>query len=111
MSGQAKGKVLVVGATGQLGGLVVKKLASRGVAVRALSRPRSDHSHLKMQGVEIVLGDLLDSSSLSAACEGADVVISTATAHIPRFPEDDFRLVDDLGYANLIDACRRRGVS
>src|ERR1041385_1524925 len=104
-------RVLVVGATGQLGGLVVKKLAQQSVPVRALTRPLSDRAHLNIPGVEIVLGDLMDLPSLQAACSGIDIVISTATAHIPRFPEDDFRLIDDVGYENLIEACARQRVS
>jgi uncharacterized protein YbjT (DUF2867 family) len=104
-------KILVVGATGQLGGVVVKRLAQQGIKVRALSRPQSVHSHLRVPGVEVVLGDLMDPSSLAKACDGMTLVISTATAHIPRFADDDFRLVDDIGYANLIEACRKQAVS
>lgn len=111
MSEAAKSKILVVGATGQLGSVVVKKLVGRGVPVRALARPLSERSHLEMPGVEVVLADLMDPPSLRAACRNIDLVISTATAHIPRFPKDDFRLIDDIGYANLIDACKEGGVS
>ena len=111
MSSKPENKVLVVGATGQLGGMVVKKLAGRGVAVRALARPSSSHAHLDVPGVEVVLGDLMDPPSLQAACAGIDIVMSTATAHIPRFSKDDFRLVDYVGYVNLVDACRQQGVS
>ncbi len=103
--------VLVVGATGQLGSIVVKKLVGRGAAVRALARPSSDRNHLNMPGVELVLGDLMDPSSLHDACVGIDMVISTATAHIPRSPTDDFRVIDDIGYSNLIGACKAKGVS
>lgn len=63
-----------------------------------------------MPGVEVVAGDLMEPSSLRTACADVGTVISTATAHIPRLPKDDFRVVDDVGHANLIDACGRQGV-
>lgn len=111
MSELEKSRILVVGATGQIGNVVVKKLARQGYDVRALARPLSDHAHLNIPGVEIVTGDLMEPSSLEAACKNIDVVISTATAHIPRFTKDDFRVTDDIGYANLISACKKQGVS
>jgi len=111
MSDIPNGTVLVVGATGQVGGVVVSKLANQNRLVRALARPMSDYEHLKRANVEIVFGDLMDPQSLANACSDVDLVIATATAHIPRFPKDDFRLIDDIGYVNLIEACRQQGVS
>src|SRR5258706_7803737 len=111
MSASGNGLVLVIGATGQVGGVVVRKLADQHRPVRALARPESDYAHLNLPGVEIAMGDLMDPASLDAASAGVDMVISTATAHIPRFPTDDFRRIDDVGYLNLIEACKNQGVS
>jgi nucleoside-diphosphate-sugar epimerase len=49
--------VLVVGATGSLGGKVVDELLERGKNVRALVRPTSDASSLESRGVQIARGD------------------------------------------------------
>ncbi|MGW0877891.1 NmrA family NAD(P)-binding protein, partial [Streptomyces sp. NPDC002740] len=51
--------VLVVGATGSLGGKVVDELLERGKKVRALVRPASDASRLESRGVQIARGDML----------------------------------------------------
>lgn len=59
--------VLVVGATGSLGGKVVDELLKRGKSVRALVRATTDASRLENKGVEIARGDMLDLDSLVAA--------------------------------------------
>jgi uncharacterized protein YbjT (DUF2867 family) len=59
--------VLVVGATGSLGGEVVDALLERGKHVRALVRPAGDASSLEDRGVEIARGDMIDLDSLTAA--------------------------------------------
>lgn len=102
--------ILVVGATGQVGSAVVKAQGDRGVTVRALARIGSNCRHLQRCGAEIVVADLMDRSSLDSACAGIRTVIATATAHIPRRSTDDFRTIDDVGYRNLIESCKRSGV-
>ena len=49
----ATAPVLVVGATGNLGGKVVRVLLDDGKKVRALVRPNTDASRLEALGVEI----------------------------------------------------------
>lgn len=98
--------ILVVGATGQLGTSIVRKLRRDGRPVRSLVRKTSNYSHLLENGAEIVLGDLRDRSSLDAACQGVDTVIATANSALPREKADSFKDVDDKGYDNLINAAR-----
>src|SRR5262245_34691374 len=102
--------ILVVGATGQLGAVVVRKLCARGLRVRAMVRRDSSAAHLNALAVEKVEGDLLDSDSLRAACDGVDYVIATANAAVPRKPTDWFQTVDGKGYRDLVDHCVRCGV-
>ncbi|MEU3601575.1 NAD(P)H-binding protein [Streptomyces sp. NPDC006798] len=63
-------RILVTGATGQVGGAVVTQLHAAGVPVRALVRGEADFP----EGVQAVRGDLGDPSSLDTALEGVDSV-------------------------------------
>lgn len=100
--------VLVVGATGQVGGKVVDELIARGKSVRALVRPSSDAGKLEGKGVEIARGDMLDVDSLISAMTGADAVISSAAGYTRR---DKRALeIDTEGNTNLAIAAHRAGV-
>jgi uncharacterized protein YbjT (DUF2867 family) len=70
--------VLVTGATGRVGRLVVDELLRAGVRVRALSR-RPELATLPGD-VEVVAGDLTIPTSLDAALEEADAVFLVWTA-------------------------------
>src|SRR6476661_4665354 len=100
--------VLVVGATGSLGGQVVDQLLDRGKKVRALVRPSSDASKLEAKGVEIARGDMLDLDSLVAAMTGADAVITTAAGYTRR--NKNANAIDTIGNANLAEAAARAGI-
>lgn len=65
-----QGTVLVVGATGNVGSLLIPGLRAAGVPVRALVRDASKAQALREQGVEVVLGDLDAPETLDAAFEG-----------------------------------------
>ena len=101
--------VLLVGGTGQLGGRIARELLSRGVKVRALCRSGSGFGALKRMGAEIAIGDLRDSASLSAACAGADMVITTANS-VRRGGDDSVAAVDVAGTRALIDAASEANV-
>jgi uncharacterized protein YbjT (DUF2867 family) len=104
------GKMLVVGATGQLGRAAIHKLRARGAYVRALIRRASDVPELARLGVETVPGDLTQPDSLRKACDGVDTIVATATAAIPTRSSDTFDAVERDGYQNLIAAARSAGV-
>ncbi|HEV2166152.1 MAG TPA: SDR family oxidoreductase [Thermoplasmata archaeon] len=101
--------VLVVGATGDLGGRVVGALRARGKTVRALVRPGSDATGLPKEGVEVVRGDMLDPSSLGPAMAGVSALISTAIGYSGRRAGDSLR-TDFEGNRHLVDAARQSGV-
>src|SRR5947208_5830170 len=100
--------VLVVGATGSLGGKVVDELLERGKNVRALVRPTTDASKLESRGVEIARGDMLDLDSLVAAMNGADAVITTAAGYTRG--GKNAHDIDTAGNANLAEAAHRAGI-
>ncbi|HEY4320824.1 MAG TPA: NAD-dependent epimerase/dehydratase family protein [Gemmatimonadales bacterium] len=64
----------VTGATGRIGAPLLAALRARGIAVRALTRsPRPPHD-----GVEWIVGDLLDGGVLRRLVDGADVLFHAA---------------------------------
>ena len=68
------GKILVTGATGNVGSLLVPNLVSLGADVRALVRDESKAQGLKDTGIEVVVGDLERPDTLDSAFQGADKV-------------------------------------
>lgn len=64
-------KILVTGGTGKVGSEVLRELRRRGAAVRALVRKQEASAQLP-EGVEAVVGDLLDPASVQKALEGVD---------------------------------------
>jgi uncharacterized protein YbjT (DUF2867 family) len=63
--------ILVIGGTGNVGGALVGELLKRGANVRVLARKHSEEGNLPA-GVEVAIGDLLDSVSLEKALLGVD---------------------------------------
>ncbi len=105
--------ILVVGATGSLGGDICRRLAERGEAVRGLVRASSDADavdRLRALGLELVVGDLRDRASLDTACRGVRDVVSTATTVRSRQPGDSIEVTDEAGQCSLVDAARAAGV-
>jgi len=106
--------VLVVGATGLVGGEAARLLSAKGIGVRGLVRPSSDPT--KIEGLEkadvsIVRGDLRQPESLAAACRGIDAVITTVSAMPFSWQQSNtIQDVDRKGQMALIDAARKAGV-
>jgi uncharacterized protein YbjT (DUF2867 family) len=92
--------ILITGATGNIGGAVVKHLAQNQVPLRALVRDRQKASHLEAQGIELAQGDFSQPTSLDAALQG----IEKAFLVMPN----DRHQVELEG--NFIDAAKRAGV-
>jgi uncharacterized protein YbjT (DUF2867 family) len=80
--------ILVTGATGLNGGLVVRRLSEKGIPVRALVREPDTRNATKadalrmLPGVTVVSGDLAQPASLAGALDGVDkaVLISSSDA-------------------------------
>lgn len=100
--------VLVVGATGHLGGQVVDRLLANGKKVRALVRPASDAGKLQAKGVEIARGDMLDLDSLVSAMTGTAAVITTAAGYTGK--NKNAHEIDTRGNTNLALAASKAGV-
>jgi uncharacterized protein YbjT (DUF2867 family) len=83
--------ILVTGATGTIGGEVVRQLAARGEKVRAMTR---DPAKARVPaGVEVVRGEFLDAESVDAALAGATALFLVAVLG-PADSGRDARLVE-----------------
>jgi uncharacterized protein YbjT (DUF2867 family) len=69
-------KVLVVGATGSIGHLVVEEARRQAHVVRALVRDSKKAQRLP-RGTEVAVGDLTRPETLTAAVDGIDAVVFT----------------------------------
>jgi 2-alkyl-3-oxoalkanoate reductase len=71
--------VFITGATGFLGGTMARELASRGAQVKALARRPGRDKYLQgISGIEMVSGDLSDSSRLAELMQGCETVFHVA---------------------------------
>ena len=80
-------RVLVVGATGLLGGAIARKLIASGAKVRALGRNRDGLASLG-GGAEIAAVDLRDVPKLTDACRGVDQIVATANNNMGKGPDE-----------------------
>ncbi|MCK5573849.1 MAG: NAD(P)H-binding protein, partial [Bacteroidetes bacterium] len=67
-------KILVLGATGYIGGRLVPRLIAAGYSVRCLVRDLRKLAGRPWENVEIVEGDVLDRTSLQRAADGCSIV-------------------------------------
>lgn len=95
---------LVTGATGLLGSHIVEQLRLRNMPVRALVRRGSDRSWLETQGVEFAEGDVTDSTSLTRACAGVDVIYHAAARVGDWGPWEEFQQITIDGTRNVVEA-------
>jgi uncharacterized protein YbjT (DUF2867 family) len=101
--------ILVVGATGTLGGMITRRLLEQGRNVRILVRNGSNYDALVKAGAETTHGDLKDRASLDKAVQGIDTVVTTANSAL-RGGADNVESVEIQGNRSLIDAARGAGV-
>lgn len=100
-------RAFVTGATGFVGGNLVRELLSDGAKVRALVRHGSDQRNLTGLQVELVEGDLTDSRQLAEKIRGCDMVFHVA-AHYSLWRRERAAIyrVNVEGTQNLLRAAR-----
>lgn len=103
--------ILVTGAAGHLGNVLVRELLADGKQVRAMVLPGEDTTSLAGMDIEIVEGDVLDEASLDKAMQGADTVFHMAGI-IAIMPGQDelMRRVNVQGTRNVAEAALQAGV-
>ena len=101
--------LLVAGATGGVGSLIVRQLLDRGDAVRLLVRDRQRAIHMFGSAPDVLVGDTRDLGSLKAAVENVAAVLCATGSRTPGTDNNPER-VDFLGVSNLAEVAARAGV-
>ena len=94
------GKILVVGATGNVGSGVLAALAGRGADVRGLAHSDDGAAAVGETGAEAAVGELTELSSLHGAFDGVDLAFV-----LTRGMENQVEMA-----GNAIEAAQRAGV-
>lgn len=99
--------VLVIGANGNIGRLLVSKLSNSEHTVRAMIRDESQRAEMEKRGGEVVIADL--EKDFDHALEGCNAVIFTAGsgAHTGL---DKTELVDRQGAMKAVDSAKKNNV-
>jgi ornithine--oxo-acid transaminase len=95
---------LVTGASGFIGGHVTQRLLAEGHQVRCLVRASSDTTMLETLPVEIAVGDLSDTASLSRAAAGCRYVVHCAAQVSDWATTEQMTKVNVTGTRNLLRA-------
>jgi uncharacterized protein YbjT (DUF2867 family) len=75
------GKILVTGATGNVGSAVLGNLGTTEVNLRTLAHDEAKAQSLKDRGVEAVVGDFLEPETLIPALQGVSTVLLITPIH------------------------------
>ena len=93
--------ILITGAAGLSGSIIVREFARRGIPVRALVRSRTKASSLEtLPGVEVVEGDIGRPETLGRALEEVDRALMISSSD-PQMVEMQ---------CSFIDASKKAGV-
>ncbi len=101
-----KGTVLVAGATGGTGKLVVEELIKHGYSVRAMVRDTAKGKKVLGESIQLVKADVTQAETLTAAVADTDYIISTIGTPIGAEGPNNPETVDYLGVVALIDAAK-----
>ena len=109
--------ILVAGATGGVGQLVVAKLLENNITVRALTRDSNKARKMFNNKVEIVVGNLRCPDTLTPATQNVtQIICCTGTTAFPSTrwdfanlfqPKNTPQEVDSKGVANLVEAASK----
>lgn len=104
-------KVFITGASGFIGGNLVRRLVEKGYRVKALVRPGSKISTALVNEVEIVEGDILDFDTVLRGVSGCGWVFHCAAAYKfwARDPRDIYK-TNVNGTDNVLVAAHLAGV-
>ena len=108
---QAPGVTLVTGATGFTGSHLVRSLVRDGHRVRVLVRSTERAKALLPPGIEVVTGEIDDSSTIAGAVSGSQIIYHLAAAYREARHTDQYYWDVNVGFTSLLlDAARSQGI-
>jgi uncharacterized protein YbjT (DUF2867 family) len=104
--------IVITGATGFIGRHLVARLVAQGERPRCIVRQGAKLDRFPADKVEIVRGDIIDRSTLPSAMRGADSLVHAAAvvANLKQSKTVNYRQINAVGTANVVDAAREAGV-
>jgi uncharacterized protein YbjT (DUF2867 family) len=102
-------QVLVAGATGETGRRVVTHLKNRQIPFKVLVRDQQAAQAILPAGTELVVGDVLNPDSLTAAIAGCTALICATGAKPSLDPTGPYQ-VDYVGTQNLVKVAKAAGI-
>lgn len=98
-------QVLVTGATGFTGAVLVRRLVEQGCHVRVIARHSANVGPLKDLGIEWFRGDVYDAAVVKAAVAGVKYIFHAAAAYrVSGLPDDEYRRVHETSTQLLAEA-------
>ncbi len=111
MAGKGKGRILVTGARGFIGGFLCQRLLREGCEVIALATTETGTERLREAGMEVRVGDLTRRETIKGLCDGVETVFHLA-ARVTYWGTRRMFYDTILGAtANLLEEGERAGVS
>ena len=105
-------RAVVTGATGFIGGNLVRELVDQGAIVRAMARPGSDRKAIEGLNVEVAEADLLGSEdAMRRALSGCDALFHVGALYSYWPPDHGLAYRTNVeGTKKILDAARQEGV-
>jgi len=103
-------KTLITGATGFLGGALVRRLNGLGWDVTALGRNPRALAALEAEGIRTLQADLADESAIRVACMGQEIVFHSGALSAPWGRSEEFYRANMLGTRNVVRGCLEANV-
>lgn len=106
-------RILVIGASGFIGGYLTNQLVSEGYMVRCLARSPDKLEELAKRGCEIVKGDFTDPTSVQHALESMDAVYVSIHTLAPQHKDTaalGFMDIEMNAIQNIVAGCNLHSV-
>lgn len=101
--------ILLTGATGFVGGNLLRRMLKGKLSVRCLVRTPEKAEKLKTLGVETAIGDITDKSSILKAMEGVETVVHLVGILV-EVGKATFDLLHTEGTRNMVEAAKEKGI-
>lgn len=103
-------KALVTGATGFLGGALIRRLKSMQSDVTGMGRNPDALQKLMASTIPVVQADLSNAEAVAVACKGQEIVFHCGALSSPWGSRGDFYNANVIGTQNIINGCLAGGV-